>query len=409
MLTFRFTGASGEMIEEDLLTAGMEGKNVRLEFSSEWDGLRKAVVFSAGCKTCTIVDAEETEMIPAQMLSESMQRLYVGAYGLSEEGMVIIPTIYATGPFIQIGTDPSGENSGYIPEDPFWLEMEEAVEATVRFTPQALSESAQKQARQNIGALKEDPEVAQLLCGILKSGTYSADQSEPLLHLEAALCHRNIYTVTFNGDHVTVDNQTTQILSGDSYQAVLTPASGYELSSVTVTMDGVDVTESVYSAGNISIPGLTGDVVITAAAKATATLRMDCIAKGTVSYVSSSGLQINATSPLQATLLPVGQYLKAGETYRLKLTGNLNTYAYSVLILLASKTGVTFSYVADSSVSYNVITGRLQSTNWLQTPLTYTASRNNLVLSVNFKRLDGAAMTSEDYDTLQEIFVMETI
>ena len=65
--------------------------------------------------------------------------------------------------------------------------------------------------------------------------------------------------------------------------------------------------------------------------------------------------------------------------------------------------------MADSSVSYNVITGRLQSTNWLQTPLTYTASRNNLVLSVNFKRLDGAAMTSEDYDTLQEIFVMETI
>ena len=153
MLTFRFTGASGEMIEEELLTAGMEGKQVHLEFSPEWQGLRKAVVFTAGSKACTIVDAEETETIPAKMLSESMLRLYVGAYGLSEEGMVVIPAVYATGPFIHIGTDASGDDSIYDPEDPFWLEIEEDLSKTVRFTPQELSDGEKQQARQNIGAV----------------------------------------------------------------------------------------------------------------------------------------------------------------------------------------------------------------------------------------------------------------
>ena len=409
MLTFRFTGASGEMTEEELLTAGMESKTVRLEFSPEWDGLRKAVVFSAGCKSCTIVDAEETETIPAQMLSESLQRLYVGAYGLSEDGMVVIPAIYATGPFIQIGTDASGENSVYYPGDPFWLELEDAVEKTLRFTPQALSEAQKKQSRQNIGAAEEDPEAAQLLCTLLKNAAYSTDQTANLLYLEAALCHRTVCSVSVVADKVTVDNLTTLLLSGDSYQATLTAQTGYELASVTVVMDGVDITDSVYSGGTVSIPGLTGDVVITATAKAKAALTVDRIAQGTVTYSSNGGLYINATTPLQATLLPVGQYLNVGESYRMGIRLSPNLYTYNIQVMLAAKAGATFPYVAGTTASYSNVTARVKTTSWVQTNMTYTADRNNLILSINFRRVDGAPMTQEDYDILQSAFFIETL
>ena len=36
MLTFRFTGAKGEMTEGEILVSGMVGKQVRFEFSEEW-------------------------------------------------------------------------------------------------------------------------------------------------------------------------------------------------------------------------------------------------------------------------------------------------------------------------------------------------------------------------------------
>lgn len=72
------------------------------------------------------------------------------------------------------------------------------------------------------------------------------------------------YTVTNHLTNATNNNANTTV-SG-SYAAVLTPDSGYELSTVTITMGGVDITSTVYSSGTISIPNVTGDVVITATA-----------------------------------------------------------------------------------------------------------------------------------------------
>lgn len=57
----------------------------------------------------------------------------------------------------------------------------------------------------------------------------------------------------------------TLIEAGGAYELTITPNENYEISSVTVTMGGVDVTSSVYTAstGNISIANVTGDVDIT--------------------------------------------------------------------------------------------------------------------------------------------------
>jgi hypothetical protein len=51
-----------------------------------------------------------------------------------------------------------------------------------------------------------------------------------------------------------------------SYSATLTATSG-EISSVVITMGGVDITSTAYSNGNINISTVTGNIVITAVAE----------------------------------------------------------------------------------------------------------------------------------------------
>ena len=108
MLTFRFTGVNGEMVEEEMLTAGMVGKTVQFEFSSDWDDLQKTAVYRAGEVLCTTPGVEDTDTIPAAVLAASMERLKVGVYGTSADGSLVTPTIYAMGPFIQISTQEAG-------------------------------------------------------------------------------------------------------------------------------------------------------------------------------------------------------------------------------------------------------------------------------------------------------------
>lgn len=72
------------------------------------------------------------------------------------------------------------------------------------------------------------------------------------------------YTVTYNLTHVTANNSLASVIKNGSYQNTLTAALGYTLGAVVVTMGGSDVTSTVYNSGNIYIPNVTGNVVITA-------------------------------------------------------------------------------------------------------------------------------------------------
>ena len=110
MLTFRFSKADGEMVEKETLTAGMVGKEVRLEFSEDWAGFSKTVVFTAGCECRAVADPGTVVVIPHEVLAESRNALYVGVYGVASDGRVI-PSIRVQGPYIHPGVDPSGDES----------------------------------------------------------------------------------------------------------------------------------------------------------------------------------------------------------------------------------------------------------------------------------------------------------
>lgn len=72
------------------------------------------------------------------------------------------------------------------------------------------------------------------------------------------------YNVANNLTNATNSNNTTQVNENTSYVATISANEGYELSSVTVTMGGSDITSTVYADGNINIESVTGDIVITA-------------------------------------------------------------------------------------------------------------------------------------------------
>lgn len=74
------------------------------------------------------------------------------------------------------------------------------------------------------------------------------------------------YSITNTLENVVNSNSITTILQGQSYSATLSPSDGCTITSVTITMGGVDITSDVYSNNVITINSVTGDVVINAIA-----------------------------------------------------------------------------------------------------------------------------------------------
>ena len=72
------------------------------------------------------------------------------------------------------------------------------------------------------------------------------------------------YKITNNMSYCTTNNSNSSVLKDSSYKATITPKGGYNITSITVTMGGVDITSSSVSGNNINIPKVTGDVIITA-------------------------------------------------------------------------------------------------------------------------------------------------
>lgn len=75
-----------------------------------------------------------------------------------------------------------------------------------------------------------------------------------------------MFSIARNLSGCTSNKSTTVIKGGSAWTETISVNSGHTMSSITVTMGGVDVTNSVYSGGVINIAEVTGNIVITATA-----------------------------------------------------------------------------------------------------------------------------------------------
>ena len=111
-----------------------------------------------------------------------------------------------------------------------------------------------------------------LILTLFKNAMYTGNMTDTVTALENLWSESGggeeivTYTITNTLSNVTSNNSATSATSGSAYSATLTANDGYTMNTVTVLMGGVDVTDSVYSNGAITIGSVTGNVSITATA-----------------------------------------------------------------------------------------------------------------------------------------------
>ena len=72
------------------------------------------------------------------------------------------------------------------------------------------------------------------------------------------------YTIKYNLTNATSSENVPSVASGSSFTTTLSAMDGFKLNTVLITMNGIDVTDSVYSDGVVTIPKVTGNVVVSA-------------------------------------------------------------------------------------------------------------------------------------------------
>lgn len=146
-------------------------------------------------------------------------------------------------------------------------------------------------------------------------------------------------SVTNNLTHVTNSNTATMATQGGSYTATLTADSGYVLGTVSVTMGGEDVTATVYSSGTITIPSVTGDIVITATAVA-------AVSSISAVYTQSGTVyETDALDTLKADLVVTATYSDSS-------TATVTDYTLSGTLTEGTST-ITVSY-GGATTTFNV-------------------------------------------------------
>lgn len=128
---------------------------------------------------------------------------------------------------------------------------------------------------------------------VITADNLNAIQDE-LIRVAGLLGKDITHSVTQTLQNVSSSNAATTVADGSSYDTVITANDGYAISSVTVTMGGIDITATAWDAGTgtISISAVTGDIVITASASAATLDTSPAIAKTGYSLNSTGGERV---------------------------------------------------------------------------------------------------------------------
>lgn len=94
-VTITITGARAEARKTGPLTSGMVGVPVQFVFDPQWEGLHKIPVFKAGNLTKDNYLREDASQIPHEVLCSAGEILYIGVEGRSQQGDLVIPTVWA--------------------------------------------------------------------------------------------------------------------------------------------------------------------------------------------------------------------------------------------------------------------------------------------------------------------------
>ncbi len=160
-----------------------------------------------------------------------------------------------------------------------------------------------------------------------------------------------------------IDNEAVFVYNGKSYTSTLTADSGYKIVSVTVTMNGEDITEEVWANGIINIPSVNGDVLITAVSEELSTFT---VTKLYDEVTDSNGLQL------------VREY----DAYSNTLTVNTG-YEIQELSVTMGGTDITETAYNAGIISIERVTGDIVITARTEAAKVYTVTNNLTKVTTN--------------------------
>ena len=172
------TGNIAKVIEKPLrITSGTVGLPVEFVFDSHWDNMTKVAVFNTGIVIKNMKIVDNATVVPIEALAVPGLNLSIGVYGVSEDGAVATPTVWASVGQIRHGAVPGSSFGSDIGTAKKYYDLgEQAAEKAdasakkaeeaagraesagggagnaVLYTPQSPTPAKQVQAKENIGA-----------------------------------------------------------------------------------------------------------------------------------------------------------------------------------------------------------------------------------------------------------------
>ena len=200
----------------------------------------------------------------------------------------------------------------------------------------------------NINISTEDSRIVRLHCveGLVDDGDMIVEK----------------YSITNNLSHCTINNTSNLINKNGSYNATISPNSGYRIESIVVTMGGADISSTVVTGNNINIPSVTGDIVITAIATASVSTPTTYTVTNNLSHCSTS----NASNTVN----------KNG-SYNATISVN-NGYTLSSIVVTMGGTDITSQVVSGNSINIASVTGDVVITVTTTVVQTTYSITNNL-------------------------------
>lgn len=159
------------------------------------------------------------------------------------------------------------------------------------------------------------------------------------------------YSIEYNLTRITVDNEVYSIAEGGTLEIELDPDTATEITSITVTMSGIDVTSTAYANNKITINPVQGDIVITAVATSTAYTAIEYIQGDGTAWINTG------YSPAAGDLVEMEfaatetnwDYVFSSYKRGSALYGFVTRMAYTI----GTSTGFTRRMATDSSRQYN--------------------------------------------------------
>lgn len=203
------------------------------------------------------------------------------------------------------------------------------------------------------------------------------------------------YSITNNLTHCTTSNTAKTINANSKYSTTINVETGFTLNSITVTMGGTDVTNSVVNNNVITINSVTGNVVITAKA-------IEIVAPTTYSITNNL---TNCNTSNSTTSVTKGGSFSTIITAR-------DGYKINSITVSMGGTDITSTAVNKNSISISNVTGNIVITaKAIQiTPSTYTIT-NNLTNCNNSNSAEIVSANSKYSATItaDEGYVLNTI